>query len=618
MHYSTKLLVCVCLFGASIFAFAQTPGTGSVSLTGALQGPIYPCGRKTCATYDSGQIQIKVANFTVTTNYGHVISEKTATQLATSLAALLNVAASPVKAKLSGSNVILTSKWKGSLSNFALSTSVSHSSLFQNASFAVTASGNALTGGKGGAAPIGTFTPQVSNNSSACSSDDNLNGNWLYCFASFDGFKTNANNAGAETVMPDAPAGHVSDISIKQLMYPGWNGKVLCEYQPWFGLNSHASVGYSENSSATVAAQDSFMISEGCDVNLIDFYGAFNPNQTFNFATTNAVFADLSARAGYPLKFGIMEDKGALQYSCPTNQDEATTLTCLENALIADMDYINSNYASSSVFFTDAGQPVIFSFVTKPVWPVLTATDWDAIWSTVKAHTDAYATPFKYIHQYGAFTTSSYDNGRFAWVQPPAYGAAQQFWWGSNSNASPIYLDSFYSAARAHPSQLAIGGLWKGFDDNNASWGGNRVISQQCGQVLLKTANEISKYYGGANPQLPYVQVVTWNDYEEGTAVENGIDNCYSVSALVSGSKISWSLVPSDSTYASPTTVHHFTIYFADGAGNLYVAATNLAPTSNSLDLSTLVPPGTWTVYVEMVGQPLVINRMSNPLTLVR
>jgi hypothetical protein len=226
-------------------------------------------------------------------------------------------------------------------------------------------------------------------------------------------------------------------------------------------------------------------------------------------------------------------------------------------------------------------------------------------------------TPFKYIHQFGSFTASTYDNGRFIWLQPAVYGSTQQFWWGSSTNSSPVYLDNFYSAAQSHPSQLAVGALYKGFDDNSASWGGNRVIAQQCGQVLLKTANEISKYFGGSHPQIPYVQVITWNDYEEGTSVEDGIDNCYTVNATLTGSQLSWSLSASDTTYASTSTIHHFSVYFSDAAGNLYSAALNLPVTTSSLDLSTLIPTGTWTVYVEMVGQPLIINRMSNGLTYI-
>jgi hypothetical protein len=457
-----------------------------------------------------------------------------------------------------------------------------------------------------------TVTNEMSNDTSACSSSNDPGGNRSYCFNYFNGFDTNPNNSGSETLVPDSPAGHVSNVSIKQLMYPGWNGRVICEYQPWFGLSSHRSVGYNENNSATVAAQDSFMLTVGCDINLIDFYGSLDPNQAFNLATTNAVFADLNSRSGYPLKFGVMEDKGALISSCPiSNETESGTIMCLENALIADMDYINQNYARSRVYFTDAGNPVIFTFIPHSVWPILTSTDWNTIWTAVKAHTDMYVAPFKYIFQFGSFTSAPYDNGRFAWPQPPAYSSTQQFWWGSVTSLSPTYLDTLYSAGLAHPSQLTVGGLWKGFDDNNASWSGNRVIAQRCGQELLDTANEIAKYFGGTNPQIPYVQVATWNDYEEGTAVEVGIDNCYTVNASISGTHLNWSLAASDS-HASLATVHHFTVYYGRSSGNLYVAASNLSVATTTLNLSLVVPVGEWMVYVEMVGQPLIINRMSN------
>jgi len=617
MSRASALVILLVLLSLISSAFAQTSASGSVTISGSLQGPI--CVNGTCGIYDSGTIQITVNSFTVSTNYSRSANQKNATQLANSLAAKLNASTSPVTAAVSKSKITMTTKATGTAANYPLSTAVTHNSNFAKASFTATPSGATLTGGTGGPTPVpvGALLQQLSNNTSSCSSSSDPGGNFSYCFAFFNGFNTNANNLGAETLVPDAPAGHVSSLSIRNLLYSGWSGKVICEYQPWFGLSSHASVGYNENSSATVAAQNSFMLREGCDINLVDSYGSLDPNQSFNFATTNAVFADLNSRSGYPLKFGIMEDKGALISSCPTsNQTEAATVTCLENALIADMDYINTHYANSGVYFTDAGKPVIFSFVTKSVWPILTAADWDTVWSAVKAHTDAYSAPFTYIHQFGSFTTATYDNGRFGWVQPPTYSSTQQFWWGSSTSSSPTYLDTFYSAGLTHPSQLTIGALWKGFDDNNASWGRNRVIAEQCGQVLLNTAKEISKYFGGSNPQLPYVQVVTWNDYEEGTAVEDGIDNCYTVNASLSGSQLTWSLAASDS-YASTATIHHFNVYYEDAAGKLYSAASNLSVTTNLLDLSSVVPTGTWTVYVEMVGQPLIINRMSNGVTYI-
>src|SRR5438045_8919170 len=92
------------------------------------------------------------------------------------------------------------------------------------------------------------------------------------------------------------------------------------------------------------------MIAEGCDINLIDWYGSLDPNQSFNLTTANTVFADLNGRSGYPLKYGVMEDKGALKSTCPTSgQTEASKVSCLQGALIKTMDYDTNHYASSTL-----------------------------------------------------------------------------------------------------------------------------------------------------------------------------------------------------------------------------------------------------------------------------
>ncbi|HXF13334.1 MAG TPA: hypothetical protein VN517_09280 [Terriglobales bacterium] len=611
------VLLVLCCISLAV-AQAQTPGIGYVTISGSLRGPIYPCGNSSCPTYDSGQVTITINGFIAVTRFGKA-SQTTAATIAKALAVKLNSAASPVTATAAKGKITVITKTAGAGSNYPLLTAVTYNQLFPKPSFTATPSGPTLSGGIGAAMSSGTLVQEAANNTSLCSSSNDPAVNLAYCTAVFDGFGSNPIDLGVQTLVPGSPAGHVSNLSIKQLMYSGWNGRVLCEYQPWFGLNSHKAVGYNENSPDTIAAQDSYMLAEGCDIALVDYYGSLDPNQSFNLATTNTLFADLNGRSGYPLKFGIMEDKGALKSTCPTSgQTESATVTCLQNALMKEMDYINTHYANSPAYWTDAGQPVMAYFGGKSDWPVLTATDWDSVWSAVKTYTDTYSIPFKYVFQFGSFTANPYDGGRYGWVQPASYGLTQQFWWGANNSSSPVYLDTLYSAGLSHSSQLTIGALYKGFDDFEASWSANRVTAQQCGQVLLNTANEISKYFGGTKPQLPYVQVITWNDYEEGTAIEDGIDNCYTVNSSISGNVLSWSLVASDPVYASTSTVHHFTVYYADASNNLYLAADNLPVSTNSLDLSTVVPPGIWTIYVEMVGQPLIINRMSNGLSYIR
>jgi len=278
------------------------------------------------------------------------------------------------------------------------------------------------------------------------------------------------------------------------------------------------------------------MISEGCDINLVDWYGSLSPNQTFNLATANTVFADLNSRSGYPLRFGILEDKGALKYSCPTSGlSESATVSCLQNALTQDMDYINTHYANSAVYWTDAGQPVIAYFRRQRRLAYPDRGGLGRSVGAVKAHTDVYAAPFKFVFQFGSFTTAPYDNGRFAWVQPPAYSSTQQFWWGSNASASPTYLDNFYTAGLSHPSQLAIGALYKGFDDNNASGAGTGLSQSSAGKSWSRRQMKSQNTSEAPTHRFPMCSSSPGTTMKKEPQIEDGVDNCYTVNASLSG-----------------------------------------------------------------------------------
>src|SRR5262244_3148486 len=106
-------------------AQAQTPATGSVVISGSLLGPVYPCGSRSCPTYDSGQIAVKVGNFTASTTYGHAGNMR-AEQLAATLAAQLNSSGSPVRAVRTYLKIMLTSKQSGTAANYSLAAAVSH------------------------------------------------------------------------------------------------------------------------------------------------------------------------------------------------------------------------------------------------------------------------------------------------------------------------------------------------------------------------------------------------------------------------------------------------------------------------------------------------------------
>jgi hypothetical protein len=107
--------------------------------------------------------------------------------------------------------------------------------------------------------------------------------------------------------------------------------------------------------------------------------------------------------------------------------------------------------------------------------------------------------------------------GSYAWVHPgPGGFAADGSDWGEQ------YLQNFYQIMRnKHPDKIAIGGAWPGFDDSAAKWGLNRHMQRRCGKTLDETLHLYNRYYDSATP-LPFVLIETWNDYEEGTAIEHG------------------------------------------------------------------------------------------------
>jgi hypothetical protein len=46
---------------------------------------------------------------------------------------------------------------------------------------------------------------------------------------------------------------------------------------------------------------------------------------------------------------------------------------------------------------------------------------------------------------------------------------------------------------------------------------------------------------GHGNLQIPYMQIATWNDYEEGTEIETGVDSCWRFnSPQVSSQTLNW------------------------------------------------------------------------------
>jgi hypothetical protein len=148
-----------------------------------------------------------------------------------------------------------------------------------------------------------------------------------------------------------------------------------------------------------------------------------------------------------------------------------------------------------------------------------------------------------------------------------------------------------------------MGSAYKGFNDADASWGKGKVIDQQCGQTWIATLAEVGRFYSGGH-QLPALIIPTWNDYEEGTEIETGIDNCVSVKASISGDNLMWSITGRENT------IDHYGILAQNGSQWMDVA--DLPTGSHSVQLRDLhLQSGVGALCVQAVGKASMLNHSS-------
>jgi hypothetical protein len=361
---------------------------------------------------------------------------------------------------------------------------------------------------------------------------------------------------------------NVSKLDVHSLLYSGADTKIYAHLMLWFGGSNHMNVGYNSNDAAQVHRQVNDMVSRGINGVIIDWYG---PNNSIDSAT-KLVMAEAEKHPGFT--FAIMVDQGAIKWdSCPGCSPQ--------DALINQLQYIEQTYFPSRAYMTTQGRPVVTNFNIDLSYSV----DWNAVNS-------ALSTKPAFLFQNNDGFAHALSTGSYSWVIP------------TTSDYGMGYLTSFYKAGLPFTNEQTMGATYKGFNDTLASWGLNRVMGQQCGQTWLQTFSEINGLYNSGK-QLPSLQLVTWNDYEEGTEIESGIGNCFTVSASASGNTLRWSI------RGNENTIDHYLPYISTDGQNLMPLA-QASPGTNSVNLcSYALPNGNYTAYVQAVGKPSITNQIS-------
>ncbi len=388
--------------------------------------------------------------------------------------------------------------------------------------------------------------------------------------------ETANNTSTADTYTADTSgnlgASNISKLDVRTLLYSGATTPVYVHFMGWFGTTSHINVGYTSWDAAQVHRQVDDMLSRGVTGAILDWYG---PNKWTEESTAKLLKAEAETRNGQFL-FALTEDKGALKTCAATTGCDVTQL------LISDLTYAYNNYETSPAYMQVNGRPLVFFFDVDQF-----AINWDLVVASVPGN------PLFIYRNSGGFT-KPYSAGSYAWVGFP----------DSNSDWGKTYLDNFYNTSLSYGALHTFGSGYKGFNDTLASWGKNRIVPQDCGHTWTSSLAEIGNYYSNAK-QLDFIQLATWNDYEEGTALEMGIDNCVSVTGSISGNSLSWSLTGDEST------VDHYTVFLSTDGQNL-MRLQDLPAGTHALDLTSYgLAAGNYTLFVKATGKPFLKNQMS-------
>ena len=277
----------------------------------------------------------------------------------------------------------------------------------------------------------------------------------------------------------------------------GTSPQVIALYEAWFGHPRHISVGYSSQDPDVIEHQIKAAKAMGITAFVVDWYGDREPFIDRSYAEMQ------KAAAKNNFQVAMMYDE--------TNQEDDATDEAIADFTMFHDTYLSSKAEGHQAYLSFDGRPVIFIF------PKGGHTDWDKVRAVVNKWNPA---PLLIQENLPGQYASDFD-GFYAWINPGEKG-----WTPDGSNWGEQYLKNFYDTIKTkYPDKLIVGGAWSTFDDSKASWGLNRHIGARCGQTFTDTFNYWKKELPPDQPP-PFLMLETWNDYEEGTAIERGIANC--------------------------------------------------------------------------------------------
>lgn len=494
------------------------------------------------------------------------------------------------------------------------------------------------------ASPTQTSAPTVplasltSNNTAACPSGGTLP---AWCQTPFAG-QTDS-RSGVVTQRFDPPAGNVSTEDIHSYLSNGAKTKIFANFMLGFCVNksstycsNNVQTGYVSNNAATVAAQATDLITRHIDGGVMSWDGAGTSADSAALLFQSWEDANACSALACKLTYLIMYNFTSMTYNVTSTGIPGTsgascsglTGNSYESCAVAhirnDMCWMNGKHWGSASYQKLNGRPILHIFPDESVIPAIgPAPSWTDVWVHIEdwnnnlpqncalaPYNANNGVPLVVFENDGGFTHQD-SSGSFYWIEPAGSDlTTDQFIYNIGPQGAASTLDTFLADSLTYSGDLVWSNAFKGFNSIQANWGGGRIMDQQCGKTWIDSLTESNTYYQGG---VPWLHIATWNDYSEGTEIETGIDNCYTVSAGVSRSSLTWQLNASSAS-ANLSTVSHVEIYDSLDGTNLTLLGTQPAAVSGTYSLSSL-SHGTHTLFVRMIGKNSILNRISSGVT---
>lgn len=476
------------------------------------------------------------------------------------------------------------------------------------------------------------------NNTSACPATGTLPS---WCETAFTG-QTDSRN-GVVTPVFDPPPGNVSTEDIHSYLNHGAQTRIFANFMLGFCVSAgsmychdNVETGYTADDAATVAAQAADLEARHFDGAVMSWEGAGTTEDSATLLFQSWEEQNTCSGSTCKLSYVIMFDGPSVTYDVQSTGIPGTSgASCsglsgadYENCAIQhfrnDMCWMNGRHWGSPAYEKLNGRPVLQVFPDEGVIPMTgPAPSWSDVWYYIEQwnqnlpqncamapYNANNGVPLIVFENTGGFTHQD-SAGSYYWIEPAGTDVAtDQFIYNIGPQGSGATLDSFLADSLSYSGELVWTNGFKGFNSVQANWGTGRIMDQQCGQTWIQSLTESNGYYSGG---VRYLEVATWNDYNEGTEIETGIDNCYTVSAGISGNSLNWQLNPS-SAGASLSTVSHIEIYDSVNGQNLTLLAAQPAAAGGTYSLSG-VSSGSHTLFVRMVGKNSILNRISTGVT---